>query len=170
MDKSVSLTARLLDATRANHKEIGRFLKFSVVGTLGTAIDFGLLNLLVQFAEFQKVVANVCSFTAAVISNFVWNRLWVYPETRGDPLRKQFAQFFVVNAAGLLINTAIFYLTDRWFLGEASLLAGPVGALATAIGMAHFDLAYNGAKTIATGVVLFWNFFVNRFWTFRHVR
>jgi putative flippase GtrA len=35
--------------------------------------------------------------------------------------------------------------------------------------MAHFDLAYNGAKVIATGVVLFWNFFINRLWTFRHV-
>jgi putative flippase GtrA len=35
--------------------------------------------------------------------------------------------------------------------------------------MVHFDLAYNGAKVIATGVVLFWNFFVNRLWTFRDV-
>jgi putative flippase GtrA len=35
--------------------------------------------------------------------------------------------------------------------------------------MAHFDLAYNAAKMIATGVVLFWNFFINRLWTFGHV-
>jgi putative flippase GtrA len=105
-----------------------------------------------------------------VISNFVWNRLWVYPETREDPLRKQFVQFAVVNVAGLVINTGIFYVSDRWFLGEVGLLAGPVSALARTIGMAHFDLAYNGAKAIATGMVLFWNFFVNRLWTFRHVR
>jgi putative flippase GtrA len=133
-------------------------------------IDFGVLNLLIQLLGLPKVTANVFSFTTAVISNFVWNRLWVYPETRSDPLRKQFVQFFVVNVAGLFINTAIFYGADRWFLGEAGLLAGPVGALALALGMAHFDLAYNGAKVIATGVVLFWNFLVNRLWTFRHVR
>jgi putative flippase GtrA len=164
------MIARLTALTRTNQKEFARFFKFCVVGTLGAVIDFGVLNLLIQLFGFPKVTANVFSFTTAVISNFVWNRLWVYPETRSDPLRKQFVQFFVVNVAGLFINTAIFYGADRWFLGEAGLLAGPVGALALALGMAHFDLAYNGAKVIATGVVLFWNFFVNRLWTFRHVR
>ena len=156
--------------TRINQKEIVRFLKFAAVGTLGAVIDFGLLNLLVQLAGFPKLLANTCSFTAAVISNFIWNRLWVYPETRGEPLRKQFVQFSAVNVAGLAINTVVFYGSDRWLLGQAGLLAGPVGALALATGMAHFDLAYNGAKVIATGVVLFWNFFINRLWTFRHVR
>jgi len=152
-----------------NRKEVVRFLKFAVVGTIGAVIDFGTLNLLVQFAEFPKVLANTCSFTAAVISNFIWNRLWVYPETRGEPLTKQFVQFFFVNVAGLAINTMIFYGSDRWLLGEAGALAGPIGALAIAIGMSHFDFAYNGAKILATAVVLFWNFFINRFWTFSHV-
>jgi putative flippase GtrA len=164
------MIAKLTTLARTNRKEFTRFLKFCVVGTVGAVIDFGMLNLLIQLFGLPKVIANVFSFTTAVISNFIWNRLWVYPETRSDPLRKQFVQFFVVNVAGLFINTAIFYGADRWFLGEAGLLAGPVGALALAIGMAHFDLAYNGAKVIATGVVLFWNFLVNRLWTFRHVR
>jgi len=164
------MLVKLTNLARTNRREILRFLKFSAVGALGAVIDFGVLNLLVQLVGLPKVVANVFSFSAAVISNFVWNRLWVYPETRRDPLRKQFVQFAVVNVAGLVINTAIFYVSDRWLLGEAGLLAGPVSALAGAIGMAHFDLAYNSAKAIATGVVLFWNFFVNRLWTFRHVR
>ncbi len=155
---------------RTNQKDLIRFFKFSVVGALGAVIDFGLLNLLVQLAGFPKLLANTCSFIAAVISNFIWNRLWVYPETREDPLRKQFIQFFIVNLAELAINTVLFYGADRCLLGGSGLLAEPVGTLAFAIGMAHFDLAYNGAKVIATGVVLFWNFFVNRLWTFRHVR
>ena len=163
------MIAKFTTLARTNQKEFTRFIKFSVVGTLGAVIDFGVLNMLVQLAGFPKVAANVCSFTAAVISNFVWNRLWVYPETRGDPLRKQFVQFVIVNLAGLAINTAIFYASDRWLLGEAGLLAGPIGALALVIGMDHFDLAYNGAKVIATIVVLVWNFFFNRLWTFLHV-
>jgi putative flippase GtrA len=164
------MIAKLKTLAQTNRREFIRFLKFSAVGTLGAVIDFGVLNLLVQLAGFPKVLANACSFTTAVISNFVWNRLWVYPETRGEPLRRQFVQFIVVNLAGLVINTAIFYVSDRWFLGQTGLLADPVGGLARAIGMEHFDLAYNGAKVIATGVVLFWNFFVNRIWTFRHVQ
>lgn len=152
-----------------NRKEVVRFLRFAVVGTIGAVIDFGTLNLLVQLAGFPKVVANACSFSAAVVSNFVWNRLWVYPETRNDPLTKQFVQFLFVNLAGLLINTAIFYGSDNWLLGETGVLAGPIGALALAVGMSHFDFAYNAAKILATAVVLFWNFFVNRLWTFSHV-
>jgi len=152
-----------------NRKEVDRFLKFAVVGMMGTVIDFGTLNLLIQLAGFPKVLANVCSFTAAVVNNFFWNRRWIYPETRNDPLTKQFVQFTAVNAVGLLINTGIFYTTDRWLLGQAGVLAGPVGALAVAIGMPHFDLSYNTAKMFATGIVLFWNFLVNRYWTFRHV-
>jgi putative flippase GtrA len=170
MEKDSTPTARLLDITRANRKEIGRFIKFSIVGALGAAIDFGVLNLLVQLAGFPKVLAKACSFTAAVISNFVWNRLWVYSETRGEPLRKQFVQFSIVNVVGLAINMTVFYVSDRWLLGEVGLLASPIGALAFAIGMTHFNLALNGANVIATGVVLFWNFFVNRLWTFRHVK
>lgn len=163
------MIAKLNTLTRDNRKEVIRFLKFAVVGTLGAVIDFGTLNLLIQLAGFAKVIANTCSFTVAVISNFIWNRVWVYPETRGDPFTRQFVQFVLVNVAGLGINTLIFYGSDRWLLGEVGLFAAPVGALALHIGMSHFDLAYNGAKILATAVVLFWNFFVNRFWTFAHV-
>ncbi len=152
-----------------NRKEALRFVKFSVVGTVGAVIDFGTLNLLVQLAGTPKVLANTISFTVAVISNFIWNRLWVYPETRGEPLRGQFTQFFLVNLAGLVLNTAIFYGSDRWILGEAGLLAGPTGALASSVGMSHFDFAYNAAKMLSTVLVLFWNFYANRIWTFGHV-
>lgn len=163
------MITRISSLAQDNRTDVIRFLKFAVVGTIGAVIDFGTLNLLVQLAGFPKVLANACSFTAAVVSNFTWNRLWVYPETRHDPLTKQFLQFLFVNVAGLLINTAIFYGADSWLLGEAGVLAGPIGALALAVGMSHFDFAYNAAKILATAVVLFWNFFVNRLWTFSHV-
>jgi len=160
---------KLATLVRTNQKELIRFLKFSAVGTLGAVIDFGLLNLLVQLAGFPEDTAKACSFTVAVISNFVWNRLWVYPETRGEPLRKQFVQFSAVNVAGLIINMTIFKVSF-WLLGEGGLLASPASGLSLAIGMSHFVLSLNGANVIATGAVLFWNFFVNRFWTFRHIR
>ena len=156
--------------SRLNKKrELARFLKFCAVGVLGAIIDFGLLNLLVNLAGFPKEVANACSFSLAVTSNFIWNRLWVYPETRGEPLRKQFAQFGAVNVVGLLLNTGILIAADSWLLGESGLLAEQMASLADIVGKEHRFLALNGAKAIATGVVLFWNFAINRLWTFRHV-
>lgn len=156
--------------TPVKTKELIRFLKFCVVGVSGTVIDFGLLNLLVRGAGFPELAANTCSFSTAVVNNFIWNRLWVYPETRGEPFRKQFVQFLIVNVAGWALNSGILYAGHNWLLGEAGLLAAPTAVLAALLGVTHFALALNGAKVIATGVVLFWNFFVNRMWTFRHVK
>jgi putative flippase GtrA len=164
------LITKTLTLVKNNRKELARFLKFCVVGVSGTVIDFGLLNLLVRIAGFPELVANTCSFSTAAINNFTWNRLWIYPETRGEPFRKQFMQFVVVSVAGWTLNSSILYAGHHWLLGEAGLLAAPAAALAALAGVTHFSLALNGAKAIATGVVLFWNFIVNRLWTFGHVK
>ena len=60
-------------------KERGRFLRFAIVGTLGAGIDFGVMNLLSHFTNTALVYTGTISFTCAVISNFIWNRLWTYP-------------------------------------------------------------------------------------------
>jgi len=158
--------SRITNFASANSKEITRFLKFSVVGTLGAVIDFGGLNLLILAFSFSKVLANTCSFTVAVFSNFVWNRLWTFPESRDRPIVPQLAQFVLVNIGGLLLNQAIFLSLDAWVLGEAGALAAPMATVALSMGLAHYKLAYNSSKAIATVIVLFWNFGANRLWTF----
>jgi putative flippase GtrA len=168
MKNSYTLS-RIVTFAHANSKEFTRFLKFAVVGTLGAAIDFGTLNLLILVLGFSKVLANTCSFTVAVISNFVWNRLWTFPEARDRPIAPQLVQFFLVNIGGLLLNQAIFLSLDAWVLGEAGVLATPMAALALNIGLAHYKLAYNLSKAIATIIVLFWNFGANRLWTYRGI-
>lgn len=153
-----------------NRKEVVRFIKFAIVGTVGTAVDFGVLNLLIQLAGFAKFWANTCSFTAAVVSNFTWNRLWTFPESRQRPLLSQLGQFALVNVAGLAINQAIFLGLDGFVLGEAGALAVPMSGLANIVGVTHFTLAYNLAKAIAIIVVLFWNFGINRIWTYKGIQ
>jgi len=161
--------SRIANFAYANSKEITRFFKFATVGTLGAVIDFGTLNLLILAFGFSKALANTCSFTVAVLSNFVWNRLWTFPEARDRPIAPQLVQFFLVNIGGLLLNQAIFLSLDAWVLGEAGLLAVPMAALALNVGLAHYKLAYNLSKAVATIIVLFWNFGANRLWTFRGI-
>jgi len=141
----------LLGPVIANRKEVGRFLRFSVVGTIGAMLDIGILVLLVQLFGLAKVWANTCSFSIAVCSNFLWNRFWTYPETRGDPVLPQITQFVLVNVIGLGINQAIFLSLDRWAFPDWE------------------PLGYVLAKVVAIGVVLFWNFGANRLWTYRHI-
>jgi putative flippase GtrA len=152
---------------QTNRKEVIRFLKFSVVGTIGAVVDFGLLYLLHVVAGLPIVLANTCSFTAAVLSNFTWNRYWTYPDSRSKPIRTQLAQFFVVNIAGWGINTGILVLLRYPCV---SLVGTATRAMALSLTPELlYKLGYNLAKAIATGVVLFWNFFVNRFWTYSDV-
>jgi len=131
-------------------REIKRFTKFALVGTLGAGVDFGVLNLLILAFGWSKAAANTVSFTTAVLSNFTWNRLWTFPESRDRPLRTQLPQFASVNVIGLAINQVIFLSLDSLVFGP---LFGPLG--------------YNLAKAVAIIVVLFWNFGINRIWTYR---
>ena len=163
------MIANVVALARDKRRELVRFIKFAIVGVVGTVVDFGVLNLLIQLADFEKVWANTCSFTAAVISNFTWNRLWTFPESRERPLLPQLGQFGLVNVAGLAINQAIFLGLDRFVLGEAGVLAAPMANAADVIRMTHFTLAYNLAKAVAIIVVLFWNFGINRIWTYKGI-
>jgi putative flippase GtrA len=152
---------------RANRKELIRFAKFSIVGTIGAAVDFGTLYLLHAVLGLPIVLANTCSFSAAVLSNFTWNRYWTYPDSRSKPVRTQLIQFFVVNVAGWGINTGILVLLRY----PCASLIGSLGRSLPALADPElvYRLGYNLAKAIATGVVLFWNFFVNRYWTYSDV-
>jgi putative flippase GtrA len=143
-------------------REVARFIKFATVGAIGMVIDLSLLNLMYKVvlpplftamaAAAQLALANAVSFSAAVISNFTWNRLWTFPESRQRPLFRQLAQFALVNLIGLGINEVVL-LTIYHIIG----------------GYVPDPLNYNLAKVLAIGVVLFWNFGVNRLWTYRNL-
>lgn len=156
-----------------NPKEAERFAKFLTVGTLGFVIDFGTLTFLVEVVDLPGLVAentqfpeivglvlaNTISFTLAVISNFTLNRFWTYPESRSVRKRVQLPQFTVVSIAGLLINNLIFAISVPIF-----------SRLITTLDIIPDSIeAYIPAKVVATIVVLFWNFFVNRYWTYKHI-
>ncbi|MBP6472075.1 MAG: GtrA family protein [Chloroflexi bacterium] len=153
----IAIFVRVAGGFGINPKEAERFFKFLIVGTIGFVVDFGTLTLLKETTGLATVVANTISFTAAVISNFTLNRYWTYPDSRSKSLMSQMGQFAVVSIIGLVINNLILVLLEPVF---DSLLAG-IGVLALP--------GYIPAKILATIVVLFWNFFVNRFWTYSDV-
>ncbi len=142
-----------------NSKEAERFLKFAVVGTIGFMVDFGLLYILKEFVGLPTIIANTLSFCAAVVSNFTLNRYWTYPDSRSKKLSAQLIQFTLVSLIGLLINDIIVVLLEHPF---QSLLD---------TGFTFLPIAgYIPAKIVATVVVLFWNFFINRRWTYNDVQ
>jgi putative flippase GtrA len=143
-------------------REAGRFVKFSVVGVIGAVVDFGTFNLLTAGLTVNSILASACSFTAAVTSNFLWNRYWTYPDSRSKPVGRQAIQFAAVNFVGLAIRTPIFALSERLLIRLAP-------SLPIRIGIDPVALGRNLALALAVVVVLFWNFAVNRFWTYSDV-
>ena len=143
-------TTRLGDYATTRRTELTRFARFLTVGALGTALDFSLLTAL-KLAGVTTLLANSFSFSAGVANNFTWNSRWTFADRRNGNWRAQFLQFLVVSLIGLALNNAIVLLLEV-----------PLGAQ---IGDAAWG--YAPAKIIATGVVVFWNYFANRNWTFR---
>lgn len=136
-----------------------KFLRFAVVGTLGSVVDFGVFNLLATLLKVHAVPASVVSFALAVINNFLWNRYWTYPETRKTPITKQLSQFAIVSVAGLGIRTPLFALIEKPLINFAERTI-PNVLTPTIVG-------HNVSLAIVILIVLLWNYFINRRWTFR---
>jgi len=143
-------------------KERNRFFKFAAVGALGAVIDFGVMNSLSHWLGLTLVFAGTISFICAVVSNFTWNRLWTYPESRSRPLLGQMGMFFLVNLAGVAIRIpTLHYL-------EPPMLQLVQGDLHVGFISAEF-YAKNLTLAISVGIVMLWNFFVNRYWTYNDI-
>ena len=145
-----------------NSKERSRFLRFALVGLIGALIDFGVMNLLSHFTNMPLVYAGTISFVCAVISNFTWNRFWTYPESRSRPIMHQLGMFFLVNTAGVLIRIPILHFV------EPPLLSAFENAVRLNVASADF-LARNGTLALAVGIVMLWNYFINRHWTYNDI-
>jgi putative flippase GtrA len=144
------------------NREGARFAKFLVVGTIGAVVDFGTFNLLTAGLHFWPVPSSVCSFFAAVCSNFIFNRFWTYPDSRSKPIWRQAGQFTAVNAVGLAIRTPLFaVLIPIWF--------GALQKTGFTLPFPPEQLSRNLALGCAVFVVLIWNFVINRVWTYNDI-
>lgn len=163
----------------ARSLQMEQFLRFAIVGITGAIIDLGLVYLL-QWSvlppttETAAGIASVIASTCAVVNNFVWTRYWVYPDARSTSFQKQFTLFVVISIIGLLfrfiwVRTAAF----------------PIGALLLPVALPFIQIIRPGyipgplagnkfgsliAQMIAMVIVMFWNFFANRRWTYSEVR
>ncbi len=165
-------------------KEVERFLKFLVVGIVGFIVDFGTVTILQATVLpptsptgdriiLNVIVATTVAFIAALLSNFTWNRIWTYPDSRSRSARNQLFMFAFISMVGWLGRT-IWITTAYHFLGlllmPAALpfvrifRAGYIPSLA-----ADDKLGTMVAMVIGVVVVTFWNFFANRRWTYNDV-
>jgi putative flippase GtrA len=136
-----------------------------VVGAIGAVVDFGVFNLLRGAVGIPAAIAQAFSFSAAVVSNFLWNRYWTYPDSRSKPVGRQAFQFLLVSLVGLAIRTGVFVLVQPATISLAESLL-PDDASSSQI----LAIGENMALVVAVLVVLLWNFVINRVWTYSDVQ
>jgi putative flippase GtrA len=137
-------------------------MKFMAVGAIGAVVDFGVANILTHFLGLALVAAGTISLACAIVSNFIWNRYWTYPESRSRRLAHQLGMFALVNLAGVAIRIPILHYGEP--IARGAMENGPQFALLSA----EF-VARNATLAVAVGIVMLWNFFVNRYWTYNDI-
>lgn len=135
-------------ASIANRRGVRQFVKFGIVGASGFVVN------LVIFTALQRVIANhdrplqyniiyTIAFLAGGVSNYYFNRIWTFGSTRHAV--REGAQFLTVSIIALVAGLIVSALVSPW-LGH-------------------------GHRTWFLGTVagIFVNFFLNKYWTFKHV-
>jgi len=156
---------------------VKQFLKFATVGVMNTTIDWSLGFFLTYYTGVPRVlgepfarligvparlvgysvrpevtgvwVSKVISSGTATLNSFIWNRQWTFRVRGSHACVRQFAKFVTVNLVGIMLNSTTTTLLVRPFLPDPP------------------KMVFMMAQATATGIVLFWNFFANKYWTFR---
>ena len=121
--------------------------RFAIVGILNTAVDIGLLTVMVLWlrphAAWRLALLNSLSFSIAVTFSYLGNRYFAF---RDRPRGKGPVGFVAVSICGLLLNDLV--------------VVGVRGALLHT-GL-HGLLATDAAKLVATGASMAFNFVLYR--------
>lgn len=144
-----------------------QFIKFCIVGATSTAIDFAIFYLLIEVLHIRqhfasedlgRALAVFAAFLFAVTNGFFWNSRWTFRQTDAAGARRRYFQFVATNVVGLGLNLGITLLVARYC---------PPAVIALLDGFLKKDPAAFFGKAVATVVVVFWNFTVNKYWTFK---
>ncbi len=147
-----------------NHVERKRFIRFAIVGTIGAGLDFGFFNFFAHLLHINAVLSSVFSFSLAVLNNFSWNRYWTYPDSRSKPLGYQLVLFAVVNTVGLAIRTPLFVFLE----GRLVRLFNQMDFFRV-FSVRPIWVAHNFSLGVAIIVVMFWNYYINRYLTYNDI-
>jgi len=136
-----------LEQFRANlekYPSIKQFIKFGLIGLLNTFIDLIAYVFFTRVLFWHYLVAALLAFVIAATSSFILNSYWTFEVTQ-DKFKQRYVKFFLVALGGLCLTELFLYiLVDKFF---------------------WHDL---WAKILTVLIVVNWNFFLQKYWTFKN--
>ncbi len=123
--------------------QLGRFLRFGLVGFSGVFVDLAAFYFLRTSLGLGIARSTILSAELAVVNNFLWNDLWTFGDiARRQPGKRQrfkrFLKFNLICLMGIILQALIVSLLHDWFAVNEFV-----------------------AKLIAIAIVTFWNFWLN---------
>lgn len=118
-----------------------QFIYFAGIGVIGTGGHYLTLILLVELLAINPGLATTAGFLVGALINYILNYRFTFRSSKRHS--EALSKFLLVAAVGAVLNYAI--------------MQG---------GLTYTSLHYLLIQVVATGVVLLWNFIVNKRWTF----
>ncbi len=124
------------------HQTLKQFIKFGFIGLLNTFVDLIAYIFFTRILFWHYLLAAFLAFVIAATSSFILNSYWTF--VIQDHLKQRYLKFFLVALGGLCLTELFLYiLVDKFF---------------------WFDL---WAKIFTVLIVVNWNFFLQKYWTFK---
>lgn len=133
------------------YPSITEFIRFAIVGGIGTVVDFGIYALLTRGFTVYYVISRAASVMVAILNNFLLNKYWTFKKGRSGRGTSESIKFFIVSILNIVLNLGIMvsiieFTPSEKFFGQ-------------------YEDFFAIAAAIA--IVLFSNYFGNKYWTFK---
>lgn len=107
-------------------------------------VNFVIAHVLERTTALSWFADFAVGFMVGGVSNYVLNRIWTFGSRRNPFVEG--LQFLMVSAIALILGRVVFAIAERF-------------------GFHHFTTVW----LVATLAGIFVNFFLNKYWTFRHL-
>ena len=125
------------------NKNFLQFIKYTIVGGTVAVFDIAFVYFLVEKLNVFYLSAVVISFVFAAGINFVFQKIFTF-KCGSKKYFSQFSKFCLIAIFGVLINIAVVF-----------------------VAVEYFEIWYLLGKILAAGIAFIWNFFANKFFTFK---
>ncbi len=93
---------------KLNKSEFHRFVRYGIVGTLNTIIDFSVFALLLYVFHVNTYICQAVAFLAATFNSYAMNRSFTF-KSNAKFMGVNIILFFVLNLISMSVSVGVLY-------------------------------------------------------------